>query len=472
MQYYVLMNKVSKIVISVLSIFLVFTLVLSGWLYFCYESPEDLATQAQAKDLSDKLEGALGTIDENTSLIETLSQKLSDLTADLEAKQENIRELEKKISILLDEGTAADEYQQLLLDEIARMKDESIKDRDEIAKLTELIRNFENITTLNFGYQAKKVSDLLLFVAEPNRPMRIKITEETDPETGEVIATHEQELRSQVSFYYRDLQTGYTLSYESGNIMYAASLVKAPYIYTMLQTVADFEYDKLHFDAEGNPLYDEEGNPLFEGNHPNLDEEGNILYLEGEEKYDLNRIWTFDKEKMTVDGSGEIRKMEDGVQMSYLELARYALQYSDNIAFSEIRKMFGYTEYYAMARKLGAKGTSKGYMKLSADDCGLFLDAIYQFTETNETYGAFLKETMMKSTHIVMIPYAVSPTPCAHKYGWDVDAYHDMAIVYDEHPYILVIMTDLDDGGSEENSYIRTIVRSIQSIHKNFYSSK
>ncbi len=311
MQYYVLMNKVSKIVISVLSIFLVFTLVLSGWLYFCYESPEDLATQAQAKDLSDKLEGALGTIDENTSLIETLSQKLSDLTADLEAKQENIRELEKKISILLDEGTAADEYQQLLLDEIARMKDESIKDRDEIAKLTELIRNFENITTLNFGYQAKKVSDLLLFVAEPNRPMRIKITEETDPETGEVIATHEEELRSQVSFYYRDLQTGYTLSYESGNIMYAASLVKAPYIYTMLQTVADFEYDKLHFDAEGNPLYDEEGNPLFEGNHPNLDEDGNILYLEGEEKYDLNRIWTFDKEKMTVDGSGEIRKMEE-----------------------------------------------------------------------------------------------------------------------------------------------------------------
>jgi hypothetical protein len=83
-----------------------------------------------------------------------------------------------------------------------------------------------------------------------------------------------------------------------------------------------------------------------------------------------------------------------------------------------------------------------------------------------------MKETMMKSTHIVMIPYAVSPTPCAHKYGWDEDAYHDMAIVYDEHPYILVVMTDLDDGGSEENSYIRSIVRSIQSIHKNFYSSK
>ena len=61
---------------------------------------------------------------------------------------------------------------------------------------------------------------------------------------------------------------------------------------------------------------------------------------------------------------------------------------------------------------------------------------------------------------------------CAHKYGWDEDSYHDMAIVYDEHPYILVIMSDLDAGGTEENKYIRDIARSIHSIHKNFYSTK
>ena len=61
--------------------------------------------------------------------------------------------------------------------------------------------------------------------------------------------------------------------------MYAASLVKVPYVYTMLKTVSDFEYNKMHFDAEGNPLYDEAGQPLFEGAHPNLDEEGRIVYL-------------------------------------------------------------------------------------------------------------------------------------------------------------------------------------------------
>ena len=301
--------------------------------------------------------------------------------------------------------------------------------------------------------------------------MRIRTTEEEDPETGE-ITVHEETLLSQVSFYYRDLGTGYTLSYEADHIMYAASLVKAPYIYTMLQTIADFEYNKRHFDAEGNPLYDAEGNPLFEGPHPNLDEEGNILYLEGEEKYDLSRIWTFDKEKMTVDGSGVIKKMDDGIQMTYLELVRHALQYSDNVAFAEIRKVFGYTEFYAMARTLGVRGTAKGYMQLSAEDCGKFMEAIYTFTEENETYGPFMKQALLDSSHTVMIPYALSPIPCAHKYGWDEDSYHDMAIVYDEHPYILVIMSDLDAGGTEENKYIRDIARSIHSIHKNFYSTK
>lgn len=465
------MNKKSKIIVSVLSIFLVLCIAVSCWLYFCYESPEELAAKAQAASLSDRLSTAEGTITEYTALIAALREQLESAEADLKQKQEQISVLENKVSILLDEGTASDTYQQLLLDEIAVMKAEAEKTGEKIAELTELIYNYENITTLNFGYQAKKVSELLLKVADTNRPMRIRTTEEEDPETGE-ITVHEETLLSQVSFYYRDLGTGYTLSYESDHIMYAASLVKAPYIYSMLQTIADFEYDKRHFDAEGNPLYDAEGNPLFEGPHPNLDEEGNILYLEGEEKYNLSRIWTFDKEKMTVDGSGVIKKMDDGIQMTYLELVRHALQYSDNVAFAEIRKVFGYTEFYAMARTLGVRGTAKGYMQLSAEDCGKFMEAIYTFTEENETYGPFMKQALLDSSHTVMIPYALSPIPCAHKYGWDEDSYHDMAIVYDEHPYILVIMSDLDAGGTEENKYIRDIARSIHSIHKNFYSTK
>lgn len=463
------MTKKYKIAIAVLSILLAVATALSGWLYVFYESPEELAVRDKEASLDVQLKNAQGTITEFADIMNSLRQQLSDLKADYAEKLEQIDALETKVSILLDEETASDAYQQLLLDEIARMKLESEQDREKIAELSELLSTYENITTLNFGYQAKKISDLLMKVAETNRPVRIKTTEEVDPETGETIV-HEETLTSKVSFYYRDIETGYTISYESDNIMYAASLIKAPYIYTMLKTVADFEYNKLHFDADGNPLFDEEGQPLFEGDHPNLDEEGRIVYLEGEEKYDLSRLWTFNKEEMTVEGSGTIQNMEDGTQFSYLELVRYALLYSDNIAFAEIRKMFGYSEYLQMARAMGVRGSSYGYMKLSADDCGIFLSAIYEFMETNETYGALMKEAMIGSNYPVLIPAGVSPAVAAHKYGWDEDSYHDMAIVYDEHPYILVIMTDLDAGSSKEIVYVRDIVRSIHSIHRNFYS--
>lgn len=277
------MTKKYKIAIAVLSILLAVATALSGWLYVFYESPEELAVRDKAASLDVQLKNAQGTITEFADIMNSLRQQLSDLKADYAEKLEQIDALETKVSILLDEETASDAYQQLLLDEIARMKLESEQDREKIAELSELLSTYENITTLNFGYQAKKISDLLMKVAETNRPVRIKTTEEVDPETGETIV-HEETLTSKVSFYYRDIETGYTISYESDNIMYAASLIKAPYIYTMLKTVADFEYNKLHFDADGNPLFDEEGQPLFEGDHPNLDEEGRIVYLEGEEK--------------------------------------------------------------------------------------------------------------------------------------------------------------------------------------------
>ena len=75
----------------------------------------------------------------------------------------------------------------------------------------------------------------------------------------------------------------------------------------------------------------------------------------------------------------------------------------------------------------------------------------------------------MSSIHTVMIGYGVSPKKIAHKYGWDTNAYHDMAIVYDEHPYVLVFMSNMDQGGSQVNAYIQKVVSLIDDFHENFY---
>lgn len=464
-----------------ISVIILLVLALAGtgglayWLYTDYVSPEEIAAQNKAEHLESELSDANAHLKETTenyaALVETMKAEAEQLSLALEEKQLYAEKLKKKIEVLLDNSVAADAYQQVLLEQIQLLESEMAVQQAQMLELNDLISQYENITTLNFGYQAKKISDLLMKLAESNRPLRTIRIENIDEETEETVVTETQQ-PAQLAFYYQDLGTGYTLSYNSDDIMYSASLIKAPYIYSLLKTVADFEYQKRNFLADGTPLYDEEGNPLFEGQHPNMDENGNILYAEGEEKYDLSRVWTFDKESMSEEGSGVIKDLDSGFQLTYRELAEYALKYSDNVAFSQLRKMFGYTEYYAVARALGVKGSSYGFMQLSADDCGLFLEAIYTFAEENEVYGALLRDAMLNSNYPYLIPYNVSPNKAAHKYGWDHDSYHDMAIVYAEHPYILVIMTDLEDGGTNANSYIASVVKAINTIHKNFYAAK
>ena len=468
-----------KIICILVIVFLVLSLAgtagLAYWLYADYVSPDEIAAEQKAEALEKELDEAHTNIEETTeyytALVESMKAEAERRAIELEECRQDIETLKKKISVLLDNSVAADEYQAVLLEQIRQLEQEMAVQDSRLMELNELIGQYENITTLNFGYQAKKISDLLMKLAESNRPIRTIRNETVDEATGETTVTETQQ-PAQLAFYYQDLGTGYTLSYNSDDIMYSASLIKAPYIYSMLKTVADFEYQKRNFSADGSPLFDEEGNPLFEGPHPNLDENGNILYAEGEEKFDLNRIWTYDKETMSVEGSGVIRDYESGFQLTYRELAIYALKYSDNVAFAQLRKMFGYAEYYAIARDLGVRGSSYGFMQLSADDCGLFLEAIFNFIEENETYGALIRDAMLESNYPYLIPYNVSPVKAAHKYGWDHDSYHDMAIVYNDHPYILVIMTDLEDGGNNANSYIASVVKAINTIHKNFYAEK
>jgi hypothetical protein len=123
-----------------------------------------------------------------------------------------------------------------------------------------------------------------------------------------------------------------------------------------------------------------------------------------------------------------------------------------------------------MVKDLGTKSMKYANVyNASAKDLGIIMKEIYRFTEGSSYYGPFMKETMKDSIHTVMIGYGVSPKKIAHKYGWDTGAYHDMAIVYDDHPYVLVFMSDMDGGGTTVNSYIQKVTGLVDDLHENFY---
>ena len=282
--------------------------------------------------------------------IHQLEQTLDDVRAQGVLLEEELSLLQE---ILSDESKVGAEYQAELLAQIESLMNETAEQKTVIANLRELLSNYETFTDGNFPVSAKILTDLWTRLLPENRPTRTVTEETVDEKSGEVIKSEEKTVPAQVSFWYLDLTTGHTLSYNADDVMYVASVAKLAYVYAVLQQVLEFEDWKLNYDTEGNPLYDAQGNPLFEGAHPNLNPDGTIRYDEGEEIYDLSRVWTYDKATMEEEGSGYIKDMEDGVQFTYLELMEYILRYSDNVAFTQLRKVFGYVGYYQVAQSLG-----------------------------------------------------------------------------------------------------------------------
>ena len=109
---------------------------------------------------------------------------------------------------------------------------------------------------------------------------------------------------------------------------------------------------------------------------------------------------------------------------------------------------------------------------MSARDAGTIMKEAYAFMESGSYYSAFMKDAMVSSRHTVLTVYAASPKKAAHKYGWDLGAYHDMAVIYDEHPYVVAVLSDMDEGGKAIDAYICSILDLVDQLHENFYKLK
>ncbi len=264
-----------------------------------------------------------------------------------------------------------------------------------------------------------------------------EITEETDapPETAEGTDTAEPQIRYEsyvptVTFFYLDLESGASMSHLGDKTLFSASLIKQPFILWALKTIEA-----------------EEAKPDFE--------QGVI--------FDVNRIFTYQKENFRQ-GSGIIQKSEYGTEYSYLELLRLSITKSDNVAFYQLRKTYGVKGFYEYCESLGVKSPQRSLYNLSAAECAIFLRETYEYFESGSKYSQLLKEWMLGTNHRIMLPYALK-SPVANKYGWDIEAYHDMGVVFHEHPYVLVIMTGLDNGTGTDNTFIRNIAKKVEAVH-------
>ncbi len=432
---------------------------------------------------------------------ESLEREGEKLESDLEGLKNEKRTLEAKIAELESKLADSGKYFE---DEIAVLKAELDGKIAEIAALEEDIEKYKTIFSIDVRAQAQLIDEIVEYIESASpyalvtsdggkewvliseliaaeraalgdeplfTPEELAASGLTEAEFTEKLLRERVFAREDVEYpsigvYYEDLSTGYHFDYEATKVFDAASVIKAPYILSLLKKVSADE--KAFFDR----ITDTDG---FVPEMVDTDGDGEpdkIKIEYSDPIYDLSETVIYDKSTMWKSGSGKIKDMEDGTEFTYIDFIKYTLEHSDNVAYQQLRSRFGFSLMQELALSLKANSIFKGGNSMSAADAGKLFKAIYQFTEEDEKYGSIMVESMKNSAHTVIIPYAVSPTKVMHKYGWDAGAYNDAGIVLSgDKPYVIAVFSNMDNGGTEVNAFLQGIVRRINKLHNGFYNS-
>lgn len=254
-----------------------------------------------------------------------------------------------------------------------------------------------------------------------------------------------------ISFYYIDLESGYELEHRADRSYQAASVIKAPYVKWLLASNVD-----------------------------------------GSEKL---KMLASDKQG----GSGVVDKEPAGTEFTVDQLMEYAVRYSDNTAYYMLNKRFGFQGFNTYAADLGITANKNsncvlvyprprfGY--LSARDIGLYMEDIARYIAQGGDDALRLKQWMSSTSEERQLVEAFSNKnvlygsaaegpvkfdyDVAHKYGDTKNienAFHDGAIVYAEHPFVLSVATSLEPFSKESIEVFHEIAFQVNKIHYAYYN--
>ena len=204
------------------------------------------------------------------------------------------------------------------------------------------------------------------------------------------------------AFAYKDIYTGFTVSYNANQNIFTASTIKGPtdiYIYEMA--------------SQGKINLDEE--LTYTGNYYNQ-------------------------------GSGVLKNRQINTKYSVRTLLEYSTVYSDNAAHNMLEDKFGRTN---MLKFWQDKGTSAIFTAnnnwgiTNAHDALIYMEELYRFYVDNSEYGEPLMKNFMDARPKFIVGknnYVV-----ANKSGWSGTAIHDVSIIFADNPYIVVGLSNLGE---------------------------
>ncbi|MBR4293357.1 MAG: serine hydrolase [Clostridia bacterium] len=415
-------NKVKNIVLSVIAVIL---LALVGLIIYQNHYVDTLANSKEAD--------AQKTISELKGTIDALQKELDKAVSE----NEQFKNTDELYRILNERYDRLEEYLNGKLSE---------KDA-EIELLKEKLSMLERISKIDFVNQLNIISEIeALLNSAPVHNTSTYIVDESGKSIKKSVT-----VPGEISVMYYDLTLGFEFSYNEDVLMDPASMIKAPFALSLLIAASDEETNIAKERAEHNAA------------------DNNAPFEEPARVFDMNKTIIYTRAAYYREGSGEIVNSKDGTVYTYRDLFYHLLHCSDNVAYSVLMGEYG-TEYLIdFAKSIGATSLLDTDATFTASDGIKILKAIYEFTESDAYYASFMKDAMMNSRHTLLISDSVSPAKSAHKYGWDTDSYCDMGIVYADSPYLVIIMTNYDEGNQTKINYLQNILKLIHEFHCNFY---
>lgn len=202
------------------------------------------------------------------------------------------------------------------------------------------------------------------------------------------------------AFKYVDIYTGFSIGYNEEQEIFTASTIKAP--------MAIYLYEQA--------------------------EEGKI---------DLDEKLTYTSAYYNT-GSGVLKNGSFDRSITTRELISYAIIHSDNAAHNMLMDRYGRENMYNFWTNFGTKSIFRQYNNwgvINANDASIYMLELYKYytkgTELSNELTDYFKNVAFK-----VITDKNGNTLTMNKSGWSGSVFHDVAIVLDDNPYILVVLTN------------------------------
>lgn len=209
-----------------------------------------------------------------------------------------------------------------------------------------------------------------------------------------------------MSIYFYDVETGYEMTVNSGVHYPVASVVKIPYCTMIYEKITAGEID------------------------PEL-------------------VLTYEK-RHYFHGTGLVNKGNYGDTYTVMQLLKLAITESDNTAYEMLKDLVSWDDFTAYCQNAGythEEDLRSKKQKLCLESAGAsgrllanFLRSDSEFVDAYKYDLTHTKNKMITSTYTVY-----------RKYGWTNFAFHDVAYIDAPHPYVLVILSNIE--GEERPDY-------------------